>query len=87
MLSTKENFNMFSPAQDITSLEKIGPVVSFVKTDKAVTFNCRDNSQVQVTLLAPDLIRVRASFTKSDSRQRSLLGHRQRELGDAALES
>src|SRR2546428_13084993 len=51
-------------AQDITDLEKIGPVVSFVKTDKAVTFNCRDNSQVQVILLAPDLIRVRASFAK-----------------------
>src|SRR6266550_3951933 len=51
-------------AQDITSLEKIGPVVSFVKTDKAVTFTCRDNSQVQVILLAPDLIRVRASFIK-----------------------
>ena len=51
-------------AQDITSLEKIGPVVSFVKTDKAVTFTCRDNSQVQVILLAPDLIRVRASFTQ-----------------------
>ena len=50
--------------QDITGLEKIGPVVSFVKTDKAVTFTCRDNSQVQVILLAPDLIRVRASFTK-----------------------
>src|SRR5437016_12259642 len=51
-------------AQDITTLEKIGPVVSFVKTDKAVTFTCRDNSQVQVILLAPDLIRVRASFTQ-----------------------
>src|SRR5437879_13918843 len=50
--------------QDITGLEKIGPVVSFVKTDKAVTFTCRDNSQVQVIVLAPDLIRVRASFTK-----------------------
>jgi alpha-glucosidase len=51
-------------AQDITTLEKIGPVASFVKTDKAVTFSCRDNSQVQLTVLARDLIRVRASFTK-----------------------
>jgi alpha-glucosidase len=51
-------------AQDITTLEKIGPVVGFVKTDKALTFNCRDNSQVQLTVLAPDLIRVRASFAK-----------------------
>jgi alpha-glucosidase len=51
-------------AQDITRLEKIGPVVSYTKTDKAVMFNCRDNSQVQLTILAPDLIRVRASFAK-----------------------
>src|ERR1043165_3264935 len=51
-------------AQDITTLEKVGPVVSLVKSDKAVTLNCKDNSQVQLTILAPDLIRVRASFTK-----------------------
>jgi alpha-glucosidase len=51
-------------AQDITKLEKIGPVVSLEKTDKAVTFKCRDTSQVQLTILAPDLVRVRASFAK-----------------------
>src|SRR4029079_9822556 len=51
-------------AQDITTLEKIGPVVSVAKSDKTVTLNCQDNSQVQLTILAPDLIRVRASFTK-----------------------
>jgi len=52
-------------AQDITTLEKIGDVVSLIKTDKSVTITCKDNSQVQLTILAPDLIRVRASFTKS----------------------
>ena len=52
-------------AQNITSLEKIGAVASFTKSEKGVTFNCRDNSQVQVTVLAPDLVRVRASFAKS----------------------
>src|SRR6266436_4043946 len=52
-------------AQDITSLEKIGAVAGFTRTDQAVTFTCRDNSQVQLTVLAPDLIRVRASFTKA----------------------
>src|SRR5712671_1012081 len=52
-------------AQDITGLEKIGPVVSFTKSAHSVTFTCRDNSQVQLTVLAPDLIRVRASFTKA----------------------
>ena len=46
------------------ALDKIGPVTSFTRTDKSVTLNCQDNSQVQLTILAPDLIRVRASFTK-----------------------
>ena len=52
-------------AQDITTLEKIGPVVSLTRAEQSVTLNCQDNSQVQLTILAPDLIRVRASFTKS----------------------
>jgi alpha-glucosidase len=51
-------------AQDIPALEKIGPVISFVRSEKGLTLNCRDNSQVQLTIVAPDLIRVRASFTK-----------------------
>jgi alpha-glucosidase len=51
-------------AQDITQLEKIGAVVSFTKSERAVVFNCADNSQLQVTLLAPDLVRIRASFAK-----------------------
>jgi alpha-glucosidase len=51
-------------AQDITRLEKIGPVLSFTKSEKAVVFNCLDNSQVQVTVLASDLVRVRASFAR-----------------------
>ncbi|HEY8185836.1 MAG TPA: TIM-barrel domain-containing protein [Pyrinomonadaceae bacterium] len=51
-------------AQDITQLERIGSVVGFTKSEKAVIFNCQDNSQVQITLLAPDLLRIRASFAK-----------------------
>ena len=51
-------------AQDITTLERIGSVVSLIKTDNRVTLICNDNSQVQLSILAPDLIRVRASFTK-----------------------
>jgi alpha-glucosidase len=54
-----------SKSQDITKLDRIGPVLSFTKSDKAVVFNCQDKSQVQVMLFAPDLIRVRASFGKS----------------------
>ncbi len=51
-------------AQEITRLEKIGPVVNFTKSEKSIVVNCQDNSQVQVTLLASDLVRVRASFAK-----------------------
>ncbi len=50
---------------DVTRLEKIGAVRSFARTEKGITLNCADNSQVQLTVLAPDLIRVRTSFTKS----------------------
>jgi alpha-glucosidase len=49
---------------DVTHLDKIGPVTSYVKTEKGITLSCGDNSQVQIIVLAPDLIRVRASFTK-----------------------
>ncbi|HEX8136817.1 MAG TPA: TIM-barrel domain-containing protein [Pyrinomonadaceae bacterium] len=52
-------------AQDIVSgLEPIGPISSFTKTDAAVTFTCQDGSQVRVSVLAADLVRVRASFRK-----------------------
>src|ERR1043166_7750421 len=49
-------------AQDITALQSIAPVASFQKSERTVTFTCTDNSQVQLTILAPDLIRVRAAF-------------------------
>src|SRR6185295_5520429 len=51
-------------AQDITKLEKIGSVTNFTKSEKSVVFNCQDNSQVQITILSADLVRVRASFGK-----------------------
>ncbi|HEY0431734.1 MAG TPA: hypothetical protein VGC61_07935, partial [Pyrinomonadaceae bacterium] len=51
-------------AQDVSKLEKIGAVASFTQSEKSVVFNCKDNSQVQLTILAPDLIRVRVSFAK-----------------------
>lgn len=50
--------------QDITQLEKIGDIASVLRDDRSVTLNCTDNSQVRITVLAPDLIRVRASFSK-----------------------
>src|SRR5260370_13923786 len=49
-------------AIDLNGLRSIGPVASLVKTDAAVTLTCADGSQVRITLLAPDLIRVRAAF-------------------------
>ena len=58
------SFTFIASAQDVTDLQRIGPVVSFTRSDKSVTLNCQDNSQVQITPLAPDLVRVRASFTK-----------------------
>jgi len=55
-----------SPAvgQDITKLQRIGAVVSFTKSEQGVAFRCADDSEVQLTVLAPDLVRVRASFGK-----------------------
>src|SRR5437588_4188007 len=54
----------FAQEIDVSKLEKIGAVTSVVKTEKGITLNTSDNSQIQLTVLAPDLIRVRASFTK-----------------------
>jgi alpha-glucosidase len=51
-------------AQDITRLEKIGDVASVSRTENSVLLTCTDNSQLRITVLAPDLIRVRASFSK-----------------------
>ena len=51
-------------AQDVSRMDKIGPVVGLTKTEKGVVLKCADESQVQITILAPDLIRVRASFGK-----------------------
>src|SRR5260370_28278533 len=49
-------------AIDLNGLRSIGPVASFVKTDSGVTLTCADGSQVRITVMAPDLIRVRAAF-------------------------
>ena len=51
-------------AIDLSALESIGPVSSHTTTSAGVIFKCSDGSQVQVSVLAPDLIRVRASYRK-----------------------
>src|SRR5450432_4895114 len=54
-----------SNAQDVATLEKIGAVTGFTRNERSITLNCQDQSQVQLVILAPDLIRVRASFAKA----------------------
>jgi alpha-glucosidase len=51
-------------AQDLEQFVKIGAVSSYTKEAASVTLNCADGSQVRLSVLAPDLIRVRTSFTK-----------------------
>ena len=55
---------IFAQEIDVTRLQKIGDAIGFVRNEQGITINCRDNSQVQLTVLAPDLIRVRAAFAK-----------------------
>lgn len=53
-------------AQDIVGgLDPIGSIKGFEKSETGVTFNCQDGSQVRVSILASDLVRVRASFKKA----------------------
>ena len=40
------------------------PSRKFHNNPETVVFNCQDKSQVQVILLAPDLVRIRVSFGK-----------------------
>jgi len=49
-------------AVDLDGLAPIEPFASYTSTRDTVTIACRDRSQVRLYILAPDLIRVRASF-------------------------
>ncbi|MFA6435398.1 MAG: glycoside hydrolase family 31 protein [Elusimicrobiales bacterium] len=51
-------------AVNIDSFSEIGPVSGFTRSGAAVTFSCKDGSRMRVSILAPDLVRVRASFGK-----------------------
>lgn len=52
-------------AQDIVNgLEPIGSINGFEKSQTGVTFKCHDGSEVRVSVLAADVVRVRASFKK-----------------------
>src|SRR5436190_14482689 len=52
-------------AADFETLTSIGDVASYSTTAERVVFNCSDGSQVELTVLAADLVRVRASYGKS----------------------
>jgi hypothetical protein len=52
----------FAAAIDLNGLATIAPLASYTSTRDTVTIACRDQSQVRFYILAPDLIRVRASF-------------------------
>lgn len=49
-------------ALDWSGLVPIGPVDAVVRSAQGVDFACADGSILQVTVLAPDLVRVRARF-------------------------
>jgi alpha-glucosidase len=49
-------------AIDLRNFAPIGPLESFTQARDSVTITCRDHSQVRFSILAPDLIRVRAAF-------------------------
>src|SRR5438128_2033087 len=51
-------------AAEFDSLESIGDITNYSTTARGVVFNCRHGSQVQITVLAADLVRVRASMGK-----------------------
>jgi alpha-glucosidase len=49
-------------AIDLEGLRPVGPVVSFARTDNGVDLTCGGGSEVRISVLASDLIRVRAAF-------------------------
>jgi len=51
-------------AIDLDGLDSIGAVSTYTTTSNGAILNCSDGSQVQVLVLAADLVRVRASFRK-----------------------
>jgi alpha-glucosidase len=52
-------------AIDLNGLEGIGPVKSYATNSTGLVVTCSDGSQVELIVLAPDLVRVRASFGKA----------------------
>jgi alpha-glucosidase len=55
-------FTAAAMAADLDHFAPIGPVASYTKTADGMVVTCQDQSQVRFFVLAPDLVRVRASF-------------------------
>ena len=51
-----------APALDWSGLQPVGAVVTATRTDRGVSLACADGATVTLTVLAPDLIRVRTRF-------------------------
>ncbi|MBI2510680.1 MAG: DUF4968 domain-containing protein [Opitutae bacterium] len=49
-------------AIDFAGLESIGAVTTVTRTERGVTLACADGAAVEITVLAPDLVRVRTLF-------------------------
>src|SRR5262245_17627639 len=49
-------------AQGPDSIKSIGPVIQWTRTPAGVSLICGDRSNVHVSILAPDLVRVTAAF-------------------------
>jgi alpha-glucosidase len=49
---------------DLQGLQPIGGVASVSQRESGLLLECKDGSQVAVYILAPDLVRIRASFSK-----------------------
>ena len=56
-------------ALDLGGMKSIGKTATVRKSPDGVLIECDDLSQVQLKVLAPDLVRVRASFTKALPKQ------------------
>jgi alpha-glucosidase len=51
-------------AIELAGLESIGAVSTYTPTTNGAVFTCSDGSQLQISVLAADLVRIRASFRK-----------------------
>ncbi len=51
-------------SMDLTGMKPIGSAATFNKMDDGFIIDCADKSELRVQVLAPDLVRIRASFKK-----------------------